>query len=513
MGYYFISIGGSGARVLEALTHFCMAGLMPNEERKGHFYAMAIDPDISNGNLTRTKELLDCSKHFQTLDVGKGTPLLKTTVKCAGPNDIFCWSPAPPGKDLNYVIGEATFRGSSVDKLYRSLYTKKERETPLDEGFRGHPSIGAAVMAKNANDVTNTKAWRNLINEVHSDVTTHGSAQIFLAGSIFGGTGAAGLPTIVRLLRNTFAPNVANGTVRIGGVLLLPYFSFSPTQEVIDEGKLFAYSDNFLTNTKAALRYYANTSGSGYDSIYFIGDESMTPTRTFSVGSSSQLNDAHIVDFFAAMAALHFYHERNFGVNSKIYYIAHQDNNKFQWNDLPAIRMDDNTTVSMQKLFVQFTRFIFAYLHIVKPVFSKLESGDIRKNNVAWYVDNLQKCELKSNSPIVEAFEKYAAFFARWLNQFERSAGIRSVELIKRDFFNIQENGSEITIDPKLFSSLDYGTSNVTIDSVTRSLTGGGGGFFGKLKSIFGGNGNNNRDLGTDFGRFLRRLYDGCAAN
>ena len=26
MGYYFISIGGSGARVLEALTHLCVAG-------------------------------------------------------------------------------------------------------------------------------------------------------------------------------------------------------------------------------------------------------------------------------------------------------------------------------------------------------------------------------------------------------------------------------------------------------------------------------------------------------
>ena len=40
MGYYFISIGGSGARVLESLTHLCVAGLLPNKEKQGHLYTM-----------------------------------------------------------------------------------------------------------------------------------------------------------------------------------------------------------------------------------------------------------------------------------------------------------------------------------------------------------------------------------------------------------------------------------------------------------------------------------------
>lgn len=39
----------------------------------------------------------------------------------------------------------------------------------------------------------------------------------------------------------------------------------------------------FLTNTKAALRYYSDTDGSGYDSMYFTvtGDEIMLPMPVF----------------------------------------------------------------------------------------------------------------------------------------------------------------------------------------------------------------------------------------
>ena len=515
MGYYFISIGGSGARVLESLTHLCVAGLLPNKEKQGHLYTMAIDPDTGNGNLNKTKKLLNYVNnfHFPHIDVGEGTPLLKTPLKLADP---FCWSPAPNGENLDAVIGFANFKKLPVGKLYSSLYTRNERITPLDLGFRGRPSIGAAVMAKKAlvDDYTSVQketAWLNLVKKVNSDVGENGSAQIFLAGSIFGGTGASGLPTIAGLLRKLFKDNCKNGTVRIGGALLLPYFSFEPTP---GEKQLFAYSDHFLTNTKAALRYYANTGGSGYDSIYFIGDSSMTPTKNFSVGASTQCNDAHIVDFFAAMAALHFYHEKNFADNgdNKLYYIAHQDIDKIQWNDLPAIKMDNGTTMSVKKIFVQFTRFIFVYLHMVKPTLARARQGDLSKNDCAWYWNHFNDVDLNSN--FMSNFEDYAKMFVRWLNQVESPVGGRSVELINRDFFHVEDR--DITInDTQLFSSLDYGISNVTIDSVMSSLAGSNKGLIGMIGrslSLFG-NKKNNQNLGKGFGRFLRLLYDGCAVS
>lgn len=64
MGYYFISIGGSGAKVMESLIHLCAAGAMPNKRKQKDIYMMAIDPDRSNGNLTRSNKLLNSYCHF-----------------------------------------------------------------------------------------------------------------------------------------------------------------------------------------------------------------------------------------------------------------------------------------------------------------------------------------------------------------------------------------------------------------------------------------------------------------
>jgi len=496
MSYYFISIGGTGARVLESLAHMLVAGLFPNKERDKSLYAMSIDPDIGNGNLTRTSALLSEINEFMGAKVGEGTPFLKTPLKLADP---FVWSPTEKNAKLDNIIGYSKYKDTNIGYLYKSLYTKEERATILDEGFRGRPSIGAAVMGMKAiEDINAATAWSNLINAVTSDVANGGAAQIFLSGSVFGGTGAAGLPTIAKLLRKTFNKEIQKGRVRIGGALLLPYFSFSPTMEEKQNSGLFASSDNFLINTKAALRYYADN-GDSYDSMYFIGDEAMIPSANFSVGAGSQKNNADIVDLFAAMAALHFYRGHS---GKHCYYISRAENS-FGWQDFPDIEMEDGAKISVRKRFVQFVRFMFFYLHIVKPTwpvlsaskptpwFKKLFSSPVTH---VWYKD-YWKGTIDGGSPEVRNFEQYAENFTLWLNQIENSSGGRSVKLIDIKAFHI-EDGKAI-IDPMMFDTLDYVNSQLTIDAVMTGLTA------------------NSAPVGTEegFGLFLRKIYDSCAVN
>ena len=52
MKYYWISIGGTGAKCLEAFVHMNAAGLMKN---RGEIKIIYVDPDASNGNLAKTK--------------------------------------------------------------------------------------------------------------------------------------------------------------------------------------------------------------------------------------------------------------------------------------------------------------------------------------------------------------------------------------------------------------------------------------------------------------------------
>ena len=448
MSYYFVSIGGTGAKVMESLTHLCIAGLLPERER---LYITAIDPDVGNGNLERTSTALNNFAVFQNFSVGNDTPLFKNKISIVRP---FPWNPSGHDKTLDDML-EFHHQSRGVAKLYEALYTRRERATTLNEGFRGHPSIGAAVLAKNFDDGSQ---WTTLTAQIEKSVGEGDSVKIFLAGSVFGGTGAAGLPTVARLLRNNLADYADK--ISIGGVLILPYFSFTPT-DVADE--LFARSENFLPNTKAALKYYAERENL-FDATYFVGDSVLTPVGEFSVGSANQRN------FFA----------RPITAPKVFKYICRHERDKFSWNDLPTSR----------ETFVQFARFMFAYVHLIKPVLSDLVSGDARAYKYPWFVDMLGGVNI--TAPDVVNFNFYAEAFAAWLKQLETLGG-REVFLIDPALF--EANPAKLT-DKKLFATLDGTKSKVTLHEVWYRLTEPF-----KFDSTV-----------TGFGKFLRRLYDCCAA-
>ena len=282
MAYYFISIGGSGSKILEALTHITVAGILPSNEKLN---VIAIDPDSGNGNFTRTSTALNNFVKFQNVSVGDDSTLFKNKIELlSGENSP--WNPVKRNDRLDDLMAASLNRDTSLGKLYRSLYTKAERETFLNEGFRGHPSIGAAVLArKYASPDSNDNQWQTFINKIKNVIDNSSNlVKIFIAGSIFGGTGAAGIPTIARLIRQSL-PKSQN-QILIGGAMILPYFNFIPKDTKDDE--LFARSENFLTNSKAALKYYSQDDND-FDFMYLLGEASMGNVK-FSVGGEEQKN-------------------------------------------------------------------------------------------------------------------------------------------------------------------------------------------------------------------------------
>ena len=461
MSYYFISIGGTGAKVMESLTHICIAGLLPENER---LYIAAIDPDVGNGNLERTSTALNNFAVFQNLSVGNDTTLFKNKISIVRP---FPWNPTGHDKTLDDLI-EFHHHSKTVGKLYEVLYTQKERSTTLNEGFRGHPSIGAAVLAKNFDDASK---WTTLTAQIEKTVGEGESVKIFLAGSVFGGTGAAGLPTVARLLRNNLADYADR--ISIGGVLILPYFSFTPTN-VKDE--LFARSENFLPNTKAALKYYAERENL-FDATYFIGDSVMTPVNEFSVGSANQRNESNVVEVYSALEATDFF-ARPITAPKVFKYICRHEQNKFSWSDFPT----------SAETFVQFARFIFAYVHLIKPVLNDLVSGNAKAYKYPWFVDMLNDVDV--TAPEVVNFNFYAEAFAAWLKQIETLDG-REVFLIDPAMF--EANPARL-LDKKIFASMDGTKSNITLHEIWYRLSEPF-----KYESTVKG-----------FGKFIRRLYDCC---
>lgn len=476
MSYYFISLGGSGAKTMESLIHLCISGHMHD---RGTLNILSIDPDVGNGNLERTGAALNNYDVFQSLQVGTDTPLFKTNVSLIKP---FPWNPTSHDKTLDDLMGYQIHSGTPLGSLYEVLYTTRERATSLNEGFRGHPSIGAAVMAKKY-FLHDSPQWQAFIEKVRSDIGEGGNVKIFLAGSVFGGTGASGIPTIARLLRNGLKDKGASAS--IGCVLILPYFNFTAPE---NESRLFAKSENFLTNTKAALKYYSQRDNV-FNDMYFIGDSQITPVKEFSPGASNQRNDAHIVDFYAALAALDFFSKPVDG-HVAFKYICHNDDKKIMWNDFPEMG-ESNVKFSMNKRFVQFTRFIFAYIHMIKPVLRELDGGKLPVYKYPWYVDFFKDKDVDVNSSEVKNFEDYTEAFVTWLKQIE-TAQDREIALIKYAIF---ENNPARLTSPDEFNSCDGSVNkDMTLHEIWYKLS-------EPLEITSQADG---------FGRFLRRLYEAC---
>ena len=473
MSYYFISIGGSGAKVMESITHLCVAGILPDKDKLKIF---AIDPDMGNGNLERTSAALNNFNVFQQLEVGIDSILFKNKMSIIEP---FPWNPAEHSKTLDELIAYPTYSGKPIGDLFEMLYTRKERGLKLNEGFRGHPSIGAAVLAQKYTQLNNNdKNWNNLTKQIMQDIGSGEKVKIFIAGSVFGGTGAAGLPTVARLLRDEFEDY--DNVVAIGGVLILPYFKFTP---VNTGNQLFAHSENFLTNTKAALKYYAQKDNI-FNVMYFVGDSVMTKVDNFSVGASNQRNDAHIVDFYAALAAVDFY-QQDINNNHYFKYICHNENDKFDWNDFPQIY---ESGANFRNLFVKFVRFIFAYIHLIKPVRKDLIAGKLPAYQYPWFIDYLQGVDL--NEMVIKNFDDYAESFVNWLKQIE-SLEMRNISLIDSQMF--EANPARLN-DTDKFKSCDGIDTNLSLHEIWYRMS--------EKKDI--------DSNASGYGKFLRCLYESC---
>ena len=362
MAYYAIGIGGTGAKCLESLVHLAAAGMMPD----GELYVLFVDPDTANGSLERAQQTLTryvmCK---DTLQLGQ-TPLLKTKIVSAEPN---LWTPledhANPRLDsffhYNALRTSKDSARVAAAHLFEVLYSKQERETTLEYGFRGHPSIGSAVMAKTVN-LGENEPWDTFRKRLAIDT----DAKVFLAGSIFGGTGASGFPTIARLVHNELE-KIGGVNVKLGGALILPYFSFLSE----DDNELQAKSEAFLMNTQAALKYYHLWNQTGiYDAVYLFGDESRTQVDTH-LGGQNQRNAPHFIELYGALAAIHFF-GANFEADQPAQYFmtARRQNNRLQWEDLP----DGNHGHTIRSKIGQLVRFAFAYLSVYQPMLQDIHN-------------------------------------------------------------------------------------------------------------------------------------------
>ena len=328
MPNYYIGIGGTGARVAEALVHLCAAGYGPSQ-----LSIFLIDPDQGNGNLGRTAGLI---AHYRkareaSRDRTPAVPFLRTEIRTPDP---FVWSIF---RDQNVRLAEhvrLSNQNPALQDFTRVLFSEQELDTPLNEGFRGHPNIGAVVLADP--DPT-AEPWKTFWADVENTQQA-GGMRVFLAGSIFGGTGAAGIPTLGSpnvIKRHPKAAMGDRSKVRLGAALVLPYFTFE--SGTANGSQMFVTAADFPIATKAALHYY-QTKPLAFDDLYLLGDSLGQKVGQFSPGSRQQENRPHYIELVGALAATDFFATSAPPADEPYRFLAARDSRQVGWQDLPATR-------------------------------------------------------------------------------------------------------------------------------------------------------------------------------
>lgn len=296
---FLFAIGGTGSRVVKALSMILASGVeMKNIDT---IVPIIIDPDSANGDLTRTVEILKTYKEIREKSFSDKTRFFNTKMSSLDEladegfvSDNFKF-------DIDGVKEQLfkEFIGySELDKSNRAfaslLFSKSNLDADMEVGFKGNPNIGSVVL----NKFRDSDFFRKFASSFEEN------DRVFIISSIFGGTGAAGFPLILKNIRNAKHPLPRHHflqNAKIGAVSILPYFGVDKNDQTSID------SNTFISKTKAALSYYAKnvTGNNSINALYYIGDR-VTNDQKGADGANEQRNKAHFIELAAALSIVDF---------------------------------------------------------------------------------------------------------------------------------------------------------------------------------------------------------------
>lgn len=322
MRLFLFLVGGTGARVMRPLIMQFASGIHPIDESGQpmplEVVPIIVDPHKANEDLKRTENLLRWYRSIrrtlygESVDQKSGFFSVKIStlsdILAGGSNlsDTFLFNlGAVESKKFQDFIAYSTL-DTANQALCSMMFSDAQLQTKMDIGFVGSPNIGSVAL----NQFKDSEEFRQFSNVFRK------SDRIFVVSSIFGGTGAAGYPIIVKNIRDAASNAAINNRgdlrdARIGALTVLPYFNVQQ-----DEKSPISRAD-FISKTKSALFYYHDnltglTQGgvdlglSKINACYYLGDEVPSNPYFNDPGGNGQRNDAHVVEYVGALSVLDF---------------------------------------------------------------------------------------------------------------------------------------------------------------------------------------------------------------
>lgn len=297
---FVFCIGGTGLRVMKSIAMLMAGGMSTNGYT---VIPIIIDPHLGLAERGNLNNLLDS---YQTVynntvrvEGGKGETLSSLDGFFNSPllrlhqldQKNSSYEDGSFGADFKQYIEMERLANDDINKhIINMLFSSKNLNNKLDEGFRGNPNVGTVVLG---NIIEDSEWYDAFVRHCEE------GDRAFIISSIFGGTGASGYPLLEKKIKLSTNPNVKNLT--LGAVTVLPYYGLRDPQDSnsnID-------SKNFYTKTKAALSYYYNHTLSDY--LYYSGETHLK--AIYDNNEAEQKDAANFVELNAGTALFDFLYQ------------------------------------------------------------------------------------------------------------------------------------------------------------------------------------------------------------
>lgn len=269
--FVLVAIGGTGMRVAQSFVALAASGFL--SDLSGPEYKLEIrlvDLDIVAGSdkieLESMVRALNNAMPYLSIIVDERTA--DTRWQAKGIDGIRCLeTPIDDKSTLNDLVRDG-FLTTTETLAYHALFGDDDRTMVLRRGCKGRPRIGSLLWAEQFDLDWSDRGgfWQSIFN----DVGETDELRIMFAGSVFGGTGASGTPTLaqkfIRACRKGDVGHTEPFAKHVGLTLMLPYFDLGNDTDVD--------SSLFSINSKMALKYYETSEVlSEVEFAQFVGDD------------------------------------------------------------------------------------------------------------------------------------------------------------------------------------------------------------------------------------------------
>jgi len=213
MGCHLIALGGAGQKALEMLTYACACDALytlDDDLRRVPVDTLSVltaDTDVSPEPDTALRY-----QALQTVFSAAALPHVGFHTKL---NYEHLPVVDPERPDVNSIARDRE------QLLTRTLFTQQASALDARGGLQGHADLGMFFFADALSRLSEKLAQGEefpFFDRIQSELDRGEDVKVLLAGSVYGGTGMSGIPSIARFLRGRFPSE----RLTLGAALLLP---------------------------------------------------------------------------------------------------------------------------------------------------------------------------------------------------------------------------------------------------------------------------------------------------